>query len=72
MNKHMTTVPLTEKRLLSVLEASEYIGLGRGATRILLEDWGALRKIGGRVLFDRKIIDEHLDAIAVRREGPAC
>lgn len=49
-----------EKRLLSISEATVYLGIGRNSALKYLEDIGARRKIGRRILFDKNTIDEHL------------
>ena len=44
------TIP---KRLLSINEATVYLGIGRNSALKFLEDIGAKRQIGRRVLYDR-------------------
>lgn len=53
-----------EKRLLSIAEAAQYIGQGETRTRSYMEEIGAVRKMGRRVLFDRAVIDRALDELA--------
>lgn len=53
---------LNEKRMLSIDEAAFYIGMGRTKCREWLKEIGAIRKIGSRVICDRKIIDAALDS----------
>lgn len=55
------TVPTDSKRLLSITEATVYLGVGRNSALKYLEKIGAKRTIGRRVLYDRKTIDEHLN-----------
>ena len=50
------------KRLLSITEATVYLGLGRSTAINYLEEIGAKRKIGRRVLYDKVTIDEHLSS----------
>ena len=50
-----------KKRLLNIEELMEYTGIGRNNARLYAERIGALRKVGKRYLYDRKIIDEALD-----------
>lgn len=52
---------ISDKRLLSWNEARTYTGLGRNKCREYCESIGAVKKIGGRVLFDRYKIDADLD-----------
>ena len=56
-----TTNPFEAKRLLDWQEAQVYTGLGRTRCREFCEAIGAVKKIGKRVLFDRKVIDEYLN-----------
>lgn len=52
---------LQEKRMLSIEEAQGYTGLGRTSCRAFCEEAGALKKIGGRIIIDRTILDKALD-----------
>ena len=54
---------LNEKRMLSIEEAVFYTGMGRTKCRQWVKEIGAVRKIGTRVLCDRKIIDTALDKV---------
>jgi hypothetical protein len=49
-----------QKRLLSITEATVYLGIGRSSALKYLEEIGAKRKIGRRTLYDKTIIDENL------------
>lgn len=49
-----------EKRLLSISEATIYLGVGRSSALKYLEAIGAKRQIGRRVLYDKNTIDEYL------------
>lgn len=52
---------LTEpKRLLSINEATVYLGIGRSTALSYLEEIGAKRKIGRRTLYDKQVIDNAL------------
>lgn len=66
MNKrgdsHISTA---DKRLLSMVEVADYLSLGKHSARKLVEDAGALVKIGGRVLADKDIIDNYLDTMHI-------
>jgi hypothetical protein len=50
------------KRLMSIAEATVYLGLGRNSAIKYLEQIGAKRKIGRRILYDKVTIDEHLSS----------
>lgn len=62
IRKEPTNSAPIPKRLLSVEEASGYLGLGKSAAKIYLEKIGAKRKIGRRVLYDKTVIDTALNA----------
>lgn len=61
MNKK--TCHNNEKRLLSIDECCDYVGMGRNKTRALMHEIGADLKIGSRSLFDKKRIDEYIDSL---------
>ncbi len=48
-------------RMMDIRTACAYINLGTNKGREFLEGIGAKRKVGSRVLYDRKIIDAALD-----------
>lgn len=50
-------------RLLSERQLCVYTGLGRNKAREFGEKCGAKKKIGGRVLFDKNIIDKAIDEL---------
>ena len=58
MKKQNVTGEISDKRLLNIKEVCTYIGQGETNTRILMDEIGATRKFGRRVLFDKKVIDE--------------
>ena len=43
-------------------EVCEYLGVGRNTARQIGIDSGAVRRIGRRVLYDRKAIDAYIDS----------
>ncbi len=49
--------PAESKRLLSINEATVYLGIGRSTALSYLEEIGAKRKIGRRTLYDKQVID---------------
>jgi len=63
MRKRISEERFDNKRMLSVVEAQEYCGLGRIQTRRLAEDCGAVRRYGRRVLIERAILDKALDSL---------
>lgn len=65
MNKSINRFEgLAEKRMLSIEEAAFYSGMGKTKCRAWLQEIGAVRKYGSRVLCDRKVIDLALDTMA--------
>lgn len=61
MKKQIMNGSLEEKRLLNIKEVSIYIGRGQVSARQYMDEIGATRKFGRRVLFDKTVIDEALD-----------
>ncbi len=51
----------TNKRLLSMKEYCEYVGLGETKAREIARKIGAVRHIGRRTLIDKTIVDKALD-----------
>lgn len=49
------------KRLLNAKEICIYIGMGKNQARKYMDKIGATRRFGGRVLFDKNVIDKALD-----------
>lgn len=49
------------KRMLSIHEASAYLGVGRNSAYKFLESIGAKQRIGRRVLYDKAVIDQYFD-----------
>jgi len=52
---------INEKRLLSVQELCAYLNIGRNRGIEFAKDIGAERRMGRRCLYDRAVIDKHLD-----------
>lgn len=61
MQKHVLMGEISEKRLLNLEEVVIYIGLGRVTARKYMDEIGATKKFGKRVLFDKTIIDTALN-----------
>lgn len=51
-----------DKRMLSIHEASTYLGIGRNTALKFLESIGAKQHIGRRVLYDKFVIDQYFDS----------
>lgn len=62
VRKDSTNPSNITKRLLSITEATMYLGIGRNTALKYLEQIGAKRQIGRRVLYDKQLIDEYLNA----------
>lgn len=52
-----------EPRMLNQKQAEEYTGMGRNTLSEFVSKAGARRKIGKKVLYDKRAIDEALDAL---------
>ena len=52
-----------EPRMLSQKQAEEYTGMGRNTLAEFAGKVGARRKIGKKVLYDKRAIDEAFDAL---------
>lgn len=53
----------TAGRLMDTEELRAYTGLGRNNAMLFAEEIGAKVKVGRRVLWDRKKIDQYLDEL---------
>lgn len=62
VRKETTNPSSISKRLLSITEATMYLGVGRNTALKYLEQIGAKRNIGRRVVYDKNIIDEYLNS----------
>lgn len=61
MKKQNISGELKEKRLLNIKEVCIYTGRGQVTARKYMDEIGATRKFGRRVLFDKTVIDAALD-----------
>ena len=61
MKKQNVNGELKEKRLLNIKEVCIYTGRGQVTARKYMDEIGATRKFGRRVLFDKTVIDAALD-----------
>ena len=61
MKKQNINGELKEKRLLNIKEVCIYTGRGQVTARKYMDEIGATRKFGRRVLFDKTVIDAALD-----------
>lgn len=61
MNKQIVKGEIAEKRLLNIEEVCIYIGLGQTNARRYMEEIGATRRFGKRVLFDKHVIDKFIN-----------
>lgn len=52
---------MDEKRFLKELEGTQYTGLGRSKFREFAKEIGAVKKVGKRCVYDRKVIDAYFD-----------
>lgn len=63
MRKQNLIGEINEKRLLNIKEVCAYIGMGQTRAREYMDKIGATRKFGGRVLYDKIVIDKYLDSL---------
>ena len=57
------TTDIRNKRMLNMHEATFYTGMGYNNCRKWLEEIGAIRRFGSRVMADRHIIDAAIDGM---------
>jgi len=65
MTYRETTVILKDRRMLSIRDAMAYCSLGRNKTYELCDQIGALRKLGKRVLIDKRVLDAYFDKMGI-------
>ena len=58
MRKQKVTGKIEEKRLLNINEVVAYIGVGRVTARKYMDEIGATKHFGSRVVFDKQVIDK--------------
>ncbi len=61
MNKQNVMGAISEKRLLNMKEVCVYTGMGQTKTRQYMDEIGATKQFGCRVLFDKTVIDAALN-----------
>lgn len=59
---------MISKRMLQEPEMKLYTGLGRNNAREFCKNIGAVVRIGRRVLYDKKVIDEYFDSLHKKTE----
>lgn len=64
MKKQNVIGELKDKRLFNIKEVCIYTGKGQVTARKYMDEIGATRKFGRRVLFDKTVIDAALDALS--------
>ena len=62
-------LPITQRALIDTRECSEYLGVGTQRARAIAEEIGAIRRIGSRVLIDRRVVDRWIDNLGVSDNG---
>ena len=60
-NCNLENNSISDKRMLNVQEGCFYTGRGKTQFRQWMDEIGATRKFGSKVLFDKKVIDQALD-----------
>lgn len=61
MRKQNVIGAIAEKRMLNIKEVCIYTGMGQTRAREYMDEIGATRKFGRRVLFDKPVIDKALN-----------
>ena len=61
MNKQIVKGEIAEKRLLNIEEVCIYTGLGQTSARVHMQEIGAVRRFGRRVLYDKQVIDKAIN-----------
>lgn len=61
MKKQNVDGNISEKRMLNIKEVCIYTGIGQAMARQYMEEIGATKHFGRRVLFDKNIIDTALN-----------
>lgn len=61
MNKQNVMGKIEDKRLLNIKEVCSYIGIGQTQARKTMQEIGAVRRFGRRILYDKIVIDTYLD-----------
>jgi predicted DNA-binding transcriptional regulator AlpA len=56
------------KRLFNMKEFMNYTGLGESKARQWAKKIGCMRKIGRRTVFDRMIIDNHINGLEAPKD----
>lgn len=60
MNKQNVMGKIEEKRMLNIKEVCAYTGIGQTTARQYMDEIGATKRFGRRVLFDKTVIDAAL------------
>ena len=63
MNKRTTETPATPPRLMDINGLMNYTSLGRKSAERLAAEAGAIKRIGKRKLYDRELIDDHINVM---------
>lgn len=61
MKQRVSIGNMADKRLLSIKEVCVYMGIGQTQARQYMDQIGATRNFGRRVLFDKTVIDAALN-----------
>lgn len=65
MHKQIVTGNIKDKRLLNINEVCTYIGIGQTQARKIMQEIGAVRRFGRRILYDKIVIDTYLDSMGM-------
>ena len=56
-------LPIQQRALIDMRECGEYLGVGWQKARKISDEIGATRRVGGRVLIDRRKIDKWIETL---------
>lgn len=68
MRPRISYSPLSERRLLSLSEATEYTSMGKSKFAQWAMEIGAVRRFGRMVRYDRRVIDAAIDSAGSKTE----
>lgn len=62
-------LPIGQRALIDSKECGDYLGMGWQKARRISDEIGATRRIGGRILIDRRMIDKWIENLGQSAEG---
>ena len=62
------TTDIRNKRMLNMHEATFYTGMGYTNCRKWLEEIGAIKRFGSRILVDKHVVDAAIDSMGINEK----